>query len=73
MLQGRITPHGEAVCAGAQSPLQAANKTTNRTKPICKMINITDGWVFGGTWIWTTIAVLLAALLVDSISKLPRK
>ena len=37
------------------------------------MINLTDEWYCGGTWIWTVIAVLLAALLVDSISKLSRK
>lgn len=37
------------------------------------MIDLTDEWVYEGNWIWTMIAVLLAALLVDSISKLSGK
>jgi hypothetical protein len=37
------------------------------------MTNLTDEWVYEGTWIWVMIAVLLAALLVDSISGLSRK
>ena len=37
------------------------------------MINFTDEWIYGGTWIWTMIAILFAALLLDSIIKLSRK
>jgi uncharacterized membrane protein len=34
---------------------------------------ITDGWMGGGMWIWTVMAVLVIALLVVVINKMSNK
>jgi len=31
------------------------------------------GWASGGMWLWTVIAVVVVALLVVAIGKLPKK
>lgn len=37
------------------------------------MMNHTDGWMGGGMWIWTVIAVLVVVLLVVVINKVCKK
>jgi len=36
-------------------------------------MNHTNGWMGGGMWLWTVIAVVVVVLLVFVISKLSKK
>ena len=36
-------------------------------------MNSNNGWMGGGMWIWTTLGVVVVALLVVVISKLSKK
>jgi len=36
-------------------------------------MNHTNGWMGGGMWLWTVIAVVVVVLLVVVISKLSKK
>jgi len=37
------------------------------------MMNHTDGWMGGETWLWTVIGVMVVVLLVIVIGKLSKK
>ena len=37
------------------------------------MMNYSGGWMGGGMWLWTVIAILLVILLVIVIRKMPTK
>lgn len=37
------------------------------------MMNPTDGWMGGGTWLWTVVGVLVVILLIVVINKRSRK